>query len=323
MRSVRTGPVIGLIAELALLAALAATVGLSGSGWVVGVACAVVMNLVAGPGARPLRRPALGAGRPGDPGPATLVGGVAALVADSFARPAPVTALVGAHGRRACPRRGRRLGRAAHRNGVGARRALRHGGRRVSDPRPQRVRRAASIGAWVLAIGAARYVFVAARLAAAVAARAAAAAVLAQGRRGDPWRVLLTVGGGGRPARSWMAAALGVSLALLAESFGRDVWWLWRAPPAPRLESSPARDPAEGRRRRAHRRRGRRDSAGFPARVARAGRPQRVGSVSRPARSSASRSRVSSSSPLVVVLPGRAAGSWQGSPGSASACSPC
>ena len=38
MRAVQRGPAIGLVAQLALLAALAATVGLGGAGWVVGVA---------------------------------------------------------------------------------------------------------------------------------------------------------------------------------------------------------------------------------------------------------------------------------------------
>ena len=42
MRSVRVGPLIGLVAQVALLAVLAGTVGLSSSGWVVGLACGVV-----------------------------------------------------------------------------------------------------------------------------------------------------------------------------------------------------------------------------------------------------------------------------------------
>ena len=42
MRKVRTGPVIGLIVQLALLAALAATVGLGAAGWVVGVTYGVI-----------------------------------------------------------------------------------------------------------------------------------------------------------------------------------------------------------------------------------------------------------------------------------------
>ncbi len=43
MRTVQAGPLTGLIAQLLLLAALAETVGLSAAGWVVGVACALIM----------------------------------------------------------------------------------------------------------------------------------------------------------------------------------------------------------------------------------------------------------------------------------------
>ena len=50
------------------------------------------------------------------------------------------------------------MGGAAHRDGDRAGRALRRRGRRVPDPRPQRLRRP-GVRAWVLAIGAARYLF--------------------------------------------------------------------------------------------------------------------------------------------------------------------
>ena len=39
----RTGPATGLIAQVLLLAVLAATAGLGAAGWIVGVACAVTM----------------------------------------------------------------------------------------------------------------------------------------------------------------------------------------------------------------------------------------------------------------------------------------
>ena len=42
MRTVRTGPVVGLLGEVALLVALAFTVGLTSLGWVVGVATGLV-----------------------------------------------------------------------------------------------------------------------------------------------------------------------------------------------------------------------------------------------------------------------------------------
>ena len=46
MRKSQAGPTIGLIAQVLLLAVLAATVGLGAAGWVVGLACAVTMAAV-------------------------------------------------------------------------------------------------------------------------------------------------------------------------------------------------------------------------------------------------------------------------------------
>ena len=66
MRASQAGPAIGLIAQVLLLAVLAATVGLGAAGWVVGVACAVTMAAALARGlARRPRRPA-GAGVVGD-----------------------------------------------------------------------------------------------------------------------------------------------------------------------------------------------------------------------------------------------------------------
>ena len=72
---------------------------------------------------------------------ATLVGGVAALAADSFARPVPVPRCWSGWPRwRWCSTRST-AGSPAHRHRLRAGRALRHGGRRVPDPGAQRVRR--------------------------------------------------------------------------------------------------------------------------------------------------------------------------------------
>ena len=86
---------------------------------------------------------------------------------------------------------------------------------------------APSLGGWVLAIGLARYVFLAAGIA------------LPWLRAELPprdWRkvvaatqgVVLTVAAAGALPPTAARAALAVALALLAESFGRDVWWLRR-----------------------------------------------------------------------------------------------
>src|SRR5215207_5719979 len=86
---------------------------------------------------------------------------------------------------------------------------------------------ARSAGAWVLAIGAARYAFLAAGWA------------LPWMREPLPpryWRkvvaamqgIVLTIGAAHVLPPAVTQAALVAALVLLAESFGRDVWWLWR-----------------------------------------------------------------------------------------------
>ncbi len=44
MREVQTGPALGFVAQLALLTALAGTVGVGGPGWFVGLACGLFTN---------------------------------------------------------------------------------------------------------------------------------------------------------------------------------------------------------------------------------------------------------------------------------------
>src|SRR5204863_9226226 len=84
-----------------------------------------------------------------------------------------------------------------------------------------------SAGAWVLAIGAARYAFLAAQgplpwMRAPLPPRYWRKVVAAvQG-------IVLTVAAAEVLPPALMNAALVVALALLAESFGRDVWWLRR-----------------------------------------------------------------------------------------------
>src|SRR5262249_10112453 len=93
------GPVTGMIAQVLLIAALAATVGpgaagLSAAGWAAGVGCAVVMNTGF---ARGLHRHRSDRLNPADwvtLARATLAVGVAALVADSFDEAVSVALLV-------------------------------------------------------------------------------------------------------------------------------------------------------------------------------------------------------------------------------------
>jgi phosphatidylglycerophosphate synthase len=232
LRAVR-GPATGLVAQLLLLAAITATVGVGGAGAVIGAACAVTVDAALVRGL--LRNPAQRLGPAGwvTLGRATLVVGVAALTADSFERDVPVAMLVA-------------LAAVAlvldFVDGWVARRTASESalGARLDGEVDAflilvlSVYVAPSAGAWVLAIGAARYAF--------LAAGWPFAWMRAPLPRRD-WRkvvaatqgITLTIAAAGVVPPTLMRAALAAALALLAESFGRDVWWLWRHRHAPDL----------------------------------------------------------------------------------------
>jgi phosphatidylglycerophosphate synthase len=225
VRPVQPGPVIGLFGQLVLLTALAATVGLGGFGWLIGIGCGTFSYLV-------LTRALAHRGAVLGPADeitlirAILAGGVAALAADSFGRPLPVRALVAlavvtlvldaVDGQVA-----RRTNTASE---LGARFDMEVDAFLILV---LSVHVARTVGPWVLAIGAARYAFV-------------AAGWVVPALRGSPppryWcKVVAAVQGIGLTVAAAavlpgpvIAAALVVALALLAESFGRDVWWLMR-----------------------------------------------------------------------------------------------
>jgi phosphatidylglycerophosphate synthase len=116
---------------------------------------------------------------------------------------------------------------------------------------------ARSVGAWVLAIGAARYAFLVVGyvlpwLSGPLPPRYWRKVVCAiQG-------IVLTVAAAQVLPSALVTAALGVALVLLAESFGRDVWWLWshrrratsrsRAGAGPALGDDRPAGPGRGRR---------------------------------------------------------------------------
>ncbi|MGH3458631.1 CDP-alcohol phosphatidyltransferase family protein [Aeromicrobium sp.] len=222
MVTVRYGLAVGSAVLVALLAALETTVGLSAEGWGVGLTCGFVMNsAVARGGARAL-------------GPADLVTltraaiacGVAALVADSFVQRAAVPTLVAI------------TVVALVLDAVDGRVARRTGTESVFGARFDgevdaflililSVYVASEFAAWVLAIGAARYAF-------------AVAGLGLPWLRGQlpprNWRkvvaatqgIVLTLAAASVAPRGLAYAALALALALLTESFGRDVLWLWR-----------------------------------------------------------------------------------------------
>jgi len=231
MPAVRTGPAVGLFAQIALLASLTVIVGVGSVGWLVGIGyglvlCATLTWAMTGAGTDTL-------------GPAdrvtltraVLVGGVTAL---SVAASPPVPALV------ALAIVALALDRV---DGIVARRSG-----TVSDLGARfdmevdaflilvlSVDAARLLGPWVLAIGAMRYAYV------------AAGWVLPWMRGTLPPRywgkvvaaaqgvVLVTVTADVLP-RPWALAATLVALALLVESFGHSVLWLYQA----RLPDRPA-----------------------------------------------------------------------------------
>jgi phosphatidylglycerophosphate synthase len=220
------GPLTGLGAQLLLLVVLAQTVGLGHTGWVVGATSALVLDALL---ARALwRNPGATLGPAGwvTLARATLAIGVAALAADSFERDAAPTALV------ALASVALALdfvdGRVARRTKTAS--AL---GARLDGEVDAflilalSVEVAHSAGAWVLAIGAARYAFLAAGwlfgwMRAPLPRRDWRKVVAAtQG-------IMLTIAAAQVLPPALARAGLAVALALLAESFGRDVWWLWR-----------------------------------------------------------------------------------------------
>jgi len=238
LRAVRTGPVGGLVGQVLLLTALTATVGLGPAGWVAGLASAALVDVTLAHGL--VRDPAERLGPAGwvTLARATLALGVAALTADSFVRGVPVALLVGLAALALV------LdyvdGEVARRTGT-----VSELGGRLDGEVDAFLILALSVyvapiaGAWVLAIGAARYVF--------LAAGWALPWMRARLPRRD-WRktvaatqgIVLAVAGADVLPLPLVEAALAIALAMLAESFGRDVLWLWRR------RRSGARTPASG-----------------------------------------------------------------------------
>ena len=226
MPTVRIGPSIGLLSQVMLLVALAGTVGLTVTGLLLGIACGVATFVAL---ARGLDRFGVGALSPADRVTlvrATLIGAVAALTADAFVRPAAVplvvTLSVVALVLDAVD------GWVARRTGTASPLGARFDGEVDAFLiLVLSVYVARSIGPWVLAIGAARYLFLAAgwllpSMRAALPSRYWRKTVAAiQG-------ITLTVAAADVLPRRGTEAVLVVALLLLAESFGRDVWWLRR-----------------------------------------------------------------------------------------------
>jgi hypothetical protein len=227
-RLVEAGLVVAMIVPVLLVTAVSGLVSLSGpgltaSGWVVGITCGAVTSL-----GLARARSRFGADRltPADwvtLARATLATAVAALVADSFVHPMRVGMLVSLAAAT--------LVLDAIDGWVARRTATGSLGARFDAEVDAflilvlSVYVARSVGAWVLLIGAARYVFL------------AAGWLLPWMREPLPpryWRkfvaatqgIVLTIAAANVLPSAVNRAGLVCALILLAESFGRDVWWL-------------------------------------------------------------------------------------------------
>ncbi len=224
--SIRSATILGTLATSALLSVVSATAGLGVAGWIAGLATgSAAAALIAGARMRsdqPFVHPAdwVTLIR------AVLVAGVAGLVADSFSRPVSITALVTLSIM------------ALLLDAVDGQVA-----RQTDTATPLGARLDGEVDAflilllsiivsrdygwWVLAIGAARYALLLAGwlipwLAAPLPPRYWRKVVAAvQG-------IVLTVAASGVPGRMAGMIAVAAALLLLAESFGRDVIWLYR-----------------------------------------------------------------------------------------------
>jgi phosphatidylglycerophosphate synthase len=226
VRVSQAGPAVGLIAQVLLLAVLAVTAGLGVAGWIVGVACAVTMAATLARGLAVGRGERLAPASWVTLARATLAVGVAALVADSFARETPAALLVTL----AAAALALDLvdGWLARRTGTVSGLGARFDGEVDAFLiLALSVYVAQTYGAWVLAIGAARYVFL------------VGAWLLPWMRAPLPprrWRkvvaaiqgIVLTVAAADALPRALPRAALAVALAALVASVGECVWWLWR-----------------------------------------------------------------------------------------------
>jgi phosphatidylglycerophosphate synthase len=248
--TVRTGPVIGLIGQFLLFAVLARTVGLGVAGWLAGLAYGVITCALLTRGLHRSGSTALGPADRVTLARATLVGGVVALTADSFTRQPPVAVLLtlavvalaldAVDGKVA-----RHTGTAS---ALGARFDMEVDAFLALTLSAYAAR---PVGAWVLAVGGMRYAYV------------AAAWALPWLRRPLPpryWRkvvaatqgaVLISAAATHLLPPALLTAALAATLALLIESFGRDIAWQWdhryRRPAASTLETASRRSTAPDR----------------------------------------------------------------------------
>jgi len=224
--------ILGMLATAALLGVVSATAGLGVAGWIAGLATGLAATALLVTARMRSDQPAM---HPADWVTLTralLIAGVAGLVADSFSRPASVTALVTLSA--VALALDAVDGQVARRTGTAT--PL---GARIDGEVDAFLILLLSIavsrdyGDWVLAIGAARYALLLAGwlipwLAAPLPPRYWGKVVAAV------TGIVLTVAASGVTNRLAGMIAVVAALLLLAESFGRNVIWLYRTGAGPR-----------------------------------------------------------------------------------------
>jgi phosphatidylglycerophosphate synthase len=236
LSTTRLAAILGMPATAALLGVVSATAGLGVAGWLAGLATGAAATALITTARSRSDQPSM---HPADwvtLSRAVLIAGVAGLVADSFGRPASVAALVTLAS--VAMVLDAVDGQVARRTGT----ATPLGGRLDGEVDAFLILLlsifvARDYGRWVLVIGAARYALLLAGwlipwLAAPLPPRYWRKVVAAvQG-------IVLTVAASGRLDRLTGMIAVAVALLLLAESFGRDVVWLYRAGAGPRTRQA-------------------------------------------------------------------------------------
>ena len=230
--TIRLATILGMLSTAAVLGVVSATAGLGAVGWITGLVTGSAATALLVTARMRSDRPAI---LPADWVTLTrmlLIAGVTGLVADSFGRPVSITALVTLSA--VALALDAADGQVARRTGTAT--PL---GARIDGEADAFLILVLSIavsrdyGGWVLVIGAARYAFLLACwlipwLRAPLPPRFWRKVVAAvQG-------IALTVAVSGVTSRLVGTIVVAVALLLLAESFGRDVVWLYRAGASPR-----------------------------------------------------------------------------------------
>jgi phosphatidylglycerophosphate synthase len=229
---IQLAALLGMLATAVLLGVVSATAGLGAVGWITGLVTGSAAAALLVTARRRSDQPAI---FPADWITLTrmlLIAGVTGLVADSFSRPVSITALVSLSA--VALALDAVDGQVARRTGTAT--PL---GTRIDGEADAFLILVLSIavsqdyGGWVLVIGAARYAFLLAGwlipwLAAPLPPRYWRKVVAAIAG------IVLTVAASGVTSRRVGMIAVAVALLLLAESFGRDVIWLYRTGASPR-----------------------------------------------------------------------------------------